>query len=183
MLDFNFSAAPLGSDPSSVLLMFENTGSIPVEWSFLFPEDQQIELEYWAETGEFSTTELHHMKVQDNRLFNITPRSGKLHPGQQKAVTFSYRYALVHRCATFLAWGPHQDLEIQCPNWFFLFLEPDLVIKINRWVRRRAVIFKYCRSVIISIYPPLPALVSCHHTSKLLGYWGWIHRHNKNNSP
>ncbi|XP_029557900.1 cilia- and flagella-associated protein 65 isoform X2 [Salmo trutta] len=92
MLDFNFSAAPLGSDPSSVLLMFENTGSIPVEWSFLFPEDQQIELEYWAETGEFSTTELHHMKVQDNRLFNITPRSGKLHPGQQKAVTFSYRH-------------------------------------------------------------------------------------------
>ncbi|CAB1346896.1 unnamed protein product [Coregonus sp. 'balchen'] len=63
MLDFNFSAAPLGSDPSSVLLMFENIGSIPVEWSFLFPEDQQIELEYWAETGEFSTTELHHMKL------------------------------------------------------------------------------------------------------------------------
>ncbi|XP_055727921.1 cilia- and flagella-associated protein 65 isoform X2 [Salvelinus fontinalis] len=92
MLDFNFSAAPLGSEPSSVLLMFENTGSIPVEWSFLFPEDQQIELEYWAETGEFSTTELHHMKVQDNRLFNIAPRSGKLHPGQQKAVTFSYRH-------------------------------------------------------------------------------------------
>ncbi|KAK6315486.1 hypothetical protein J4Q44_G00150150 [Coregonus suidteri] len=92
MLDFNFSAAPLGSDPSSVLLMFENIGSIPVEWSFLFPEDQQIELEYWAETGEFSTTELHHMKVQENRLFNIEPRSGKLHPGQQKAVTFTYRH-------------------------------------------------------------------------------------------
>lgn len=30
---------------------------------FLFPEDQQIELEYWAETGEFSSTELHQMKV------------------------------------------------------------------------------------------------------------------------
>ncbi|KAJ8004474.1 hypothetical protein DPEC_G00136070 [Dallia pectoralis] len=92
MLDFDFSAAPLGSDPSSVLLMFENTGNIPVEWSFLFPEDQQIELEYWAETGEFSSTELHHMKVQDNRLFNIVPRSGKLQPGEQKAVSFTYRH-------------------------------------------------------------------------------------------
>ncbi|XP_019896730.2 cilia- and flagella-associated protein 65 isoform X1 [Esox lucius] len=92
MLDFDFSAAPLGSAPSSVLLMFENTGNIPVEWSFLFPEDQQIELEYWAETGEFSSTELHQMKVQDNRLFNIEPRSGKLQPGQQRAVSFTYRH-------------------------------------------------------------------------------------------
>lgn len=32
MLDFNFSAAPLGADPSDVLLMFENAGNIPVEW-------------------------------------------------------------------------------------------------------------------------------------------------------
>ncbi|XP_042168529.1 cilia- and flagella-associated protein 65-like [Oncorhynchus tshawytscha] len=35
MLDFNFSAAPLGSDPSNVLLMFENTGSIPVSGQYL----------------------------------------------------------------------------------------------------------------------------------------------------
>lgn len=31
--------------------------------TFLFPEDQQIELEDWAVTGEFSNTELHQMKV------------------------------------------------------------------------------------------------------------------------
>ncbi|KAM4608647.1 cilia- and flagella-associated protein 65 [Polymixia lowei] len=92
MLDFNFSAAPLGSDPSTVLLVFDNTGHIPVDWAFLFPEDQQIELEYWAETGEFTSTELHQMKVQDNRLFSISPRSGTLLPGQQRAVTFSYRH-------------------------------------------------------------------------------------------
>ncbi|XP_035391658.1 cilia- and flagella-associated protein 65 isoform X1 [Electrophorus electricus] len=92
VLDFNFSAAPLGADPSSFLLMFENTGNIPVEWSFLFPEDQQIELEYWAESGEFTSTELHQMKVQDNRLFSITPCSGRLNPGQQRAVRFTYRH-------------------------------------------------------------------------------------------
>ncbi|XP_072541753.1 cilia- and flagella-associated protein 65 isoform X2 [Salminus brasiliensis] len=95
MLDFNFSAAPLGADPSNFLLMFENTGSIPVEWSLLFPEDQQIELEYWSESGEFTPTELHQMKVQDNRLFSISPRAGKLQPGQQRAVQFTYRHDFV----------------------------------------------------------------------------------------
>ncbi|XP_071348758.1 cilia- and flagella-associated protein 65 isoform X2 [Trachinotus anak] len=92
ILDFNFSAAPLNSDPSTFVLMFHNPGPIPVDWSFLFPEDQQIELEYWAETGEFSSTELYQMKVQDNQLFSISPRAGTLHPGQQRAVHFSYSH-------------------------------------------------------------------------------------------
>ncbi|GAA6066589.1 cilia- and flagella-associated protein 65 isoform X1 [Tachysurus ichikawai] len=92
MLDFNFSAAPLGADPSNVLLMFENTGNILVEWTFLFPEDQQIELECWAESAELSPTELLQMKVQDNRMFSVSPRSGKLHPGQRRAVQFAYRH-------------------------------------------------------------------------------------------
>ncbi|XP_076858756.1 cilia- and flagella-associated protein 65 isoform X2 [Brachyhypopomus gauderio] len=92
VLDFNFSAAPLGADPSDFLLMFENTGNIPVEWSFLFPEDQQMEMEYWAESGEYTSSELQQMKVQDNRLFSIAPCSGTLHPGQQRAVQFTYRH-------------------------------------------------------------------------------------------
>ena len=58
---------------------------------FLLPEDQQIELEYWAESGDFTPTELHHVRVQDNRLFSISPRSGSLQPGQQRAVQFTYR--------------------------------------------------------------------------------------------
>ncbi|XP_015214914.2 cilia- and flagella-associated protein 65 [Lepisosteus oculatus] len=91
-LDFNFSAAPLGSEPSTVLMMLENKGPIPVDWSFLFPADQQIELEYWAESGEFDPTELHEMRVQDNKLFSVSPRSGKLLPGQQRAIQLSYRH-------------------------------------------------------------------------------------------
>ncbi|XP_056144876.1 cilia- and flagella-associated protein 65 [Lampris incognitus] len=92
MLDFNFSAAPLGSEPSTVLLMFDNTGPITVHWAFLFPEDQPIELEYWAEMLESSSAELHQMRIQDNNLFGISPRSGTLLPGQQRAVHFSYRH-------------------------------------------------------------------------------------------
>ncbi|XP_062861739.1 cilia- and flagella-associated protein 65 isoform X2 [Trichomycterus rosablanca] len=92
MVDFNFSAAPLGAEPSNFLLMFQNTGSIPVDWSFLFPEDQHIKLEYWAESTEFCPNELYQMKVQDNRLFSISPCSGKLQPGQQRVVQFTYRH-------------------------------------------------------------------------------------------
>lgn len=92
MLDFNFSAAPLGADPANVLLMLENTGNILVEWSFLFPEDQKIELECWAENAELGPNELLQMKVQDNRMFSVSPRSGKLQPGQQRAVQFTYRH-------------------------------------------------------------------------------------------
>uniref|UniRef100_A0A3B5BIF1 Si:ch1073-349o24.2 n=1 Tax=Stegastes partitus TaxID=144197 RepID=A0A3B5BIF1_9TELE len=92
MLDFNFSSATMNSNPSRFVLMFYNPGSIPVNWAFLFPEDQQIELEHWAVSGEFSSTELHQMKVQDNQLFSISPRSGTLLPGHRRAVHFSYSH-------------------------------------------------------------------------------------------
>ncbi|KAM4558144.1 cilia- and flagella-associated protein 65 isoform 2-T2 [Odontesthes bonariensis] len=95
LLDFNFSSAPLNSDPSNFVLMFHNPGSNPVDWAFLFPEDQQIELEYWAVTGEFSSTELSQMKVQDNQLFRVSPRSGSLLPGQRSAVHFRYSHDFV----------------------------------------------------------------------------------------
>lgn len=34
--------------------------------SFLFPTDLQLELEYWAETGEFDEDELHEVCVNWN---------------------------------------------------------------------------------------------------------------------
>ncbi|KAK5609720.1 hypothetical protein CRENBAI_024656 [Crenichthys baileyi] len=95
MLDFNFGAAPLNSDPSDFMLMFCNPGSIPVDWAFLSPEDQQMELEDWAVTGEFSSTDLHQMKVQDNQLFRVSPRSGTLLPDQKRAVSFSYSHDFI----------------------------------------------------------------------------------------
>ncbi|KAJ8253006.1 hypothetical protein GJAV_G00208100 [Gymnothorax javanicus] len=92
LLDCSFSAAPLGSEPSTVLLVLENPGTIPVDWWFLFPEDLQIELECWAESVELSATELQHIKVQEHRLFTVSPRSGTLYPGQQRAVQLSHRH-------------------------------------------------------------------------------------------
>lgn len=60
--------------------------------AFLFPSDQRIEMEYWAESTEFDPSELHQMRIQDNQLFAISPKAGKLLPGQEQAIHLSYRY-------------------------------------------------------------------------------------------
>ncbi|XP_068184475.1 cilia- and flagella-associated protein 65 [Antennarius striatus] len=93
-LYFNFSAAPLNSDLSTFVLMFHNPSSIPIKWAFLFPEEQKMELEYWAETGQLNGTEMSPMKVHENP-FSVSPCSGTLLPDQQRAVRFTYRHDFV----------------------------------------------------------------------------------------
>ncbi|XP_069588849.1 cilia- and flagella-associated protein 65 isoform X1 [Ranitomeya imitator] len=95
LLDFNFGAAPVGSEPFVALLLLENKGVLPVRWDFLFPADQQIELEFWAETWEFDPSEIHQMRIQDNKLFTISPKSGNLKPGQQETLQLTYRHDFV----------------------------------------------------------------------------------------
>ncbi|XP_061465321.1 cilia- and flagella-associated protein 65 isoform X2 [Rhineura floridana] len=95
MLDFNFGAAPVGCVPSVVVLMLQNSGAIPVNWAFLFPSDQRIDMEYWAESAEFDPSELHQMRVQDNQLFTISPKAGKLLPGQQQIIQLSHRHDFI----------------------------------------------------------------------------------------
>uniref|UniRef100_UPI00398E9F00 cilia- and flagella-associated protein 65 isoform X2 n=1 Tax=Pristiophorus japonicus TaxID=55135 RepID=UPI00398E9F00 len=95
MVDFNFGAAPICSDPSIVLLMMENKEMMPVDWAFLFPVDQQLDLEYWAETGEFNPTELHEMRIADNQLFTVKPKSGCLLPGQRETIQLTYRHEFI----------------------------------------------------------------------------------------
>ncbi|XP_054644330.1 cilia- and flagella-associated protein 65 isoform X2 [Dunckerocampus dactyliophorus] len=93
MLDFNFCSAPLNSEPSTFVLVFYNPGCIPVEWTFLFPEDQQVDFRHWTHSEELCNNELHQMKVVE--LFNISPRSGMLLSGQQRAVQFSYSHVMI----------------------------------------------------------------------------------------
>ncbi|XP_070569847.1 cilia- and flagella-associated protein 65-like [Ptychodera flava] len=92
ILDFNFGAAPVESEDCIVHLMIENTGAVSTEWAFLFPTDLQLELEYWAETGEFDEDELHEMRVMDNKLFSVEPNAGTLEPGECQTITFTYKH-------------------------------------------------------------------------------------------
>ncbi|XP_071497349.1 cilia- and flagella-associated protein 65-like [Diadema antillarum] len=92
ILDFNFSASPVGAEECLVHLMLENTGTVDAEWAFLFPTDLQLEMEYWAETGEFDNDELHEMRIMDNKLFTVEPNKGDLAPGQCQTVTLTYAH-------------------------------------------------------------------------------------------
>ncbi|KYO24080.1 coiled-coil domain-containing protein 108 isoform A [Alligator mississippiensis] len=92
LLDFDFGAAPLDSAPSMVILMLENQGTVPADWAFLFPADQKIDMEHWAEDVELGPCELHHMRVQDNQLFDVSPRAGHLLPGQEQPVQLMHRH-------------------------------------------------------------------------------------------
>ncbi|XP_061648370.1 LOW QUALITY PROTEIN: cilia- and flagella-associated protein 65 [Phyllopteryx taeniolatus] len=92
LLDFNFSAAPLKSKPSTFGLVLYNPGSIPVEWTFLFPDDQQVDFKHWSHGEELCHNELEQMQVVE--LFSISPLSGTLLSGQQKSVQLSYSHTV-----------------------------------------------------------------------------------------
>lgn len=59
--------------------------------SFLFPSDQQLDMDMWTEQADLNSTELHQMRAEDNCLFSINPKTGSLTPGQEQMVEFKYR--------------------------------------------------------------------------------------------
>ncbi|XP_009909465.2 cilia- and flagella-associated protein 65 [Dryobates pubescens] len=95
LLDFNFGAASIGSEPTLVMLLLVNKGVVPVEWAFLFPSDQKMDMEHWAEDADFSPQELHQMRIQDNQLFSVSPKSGRLLPGEEASVQLSHRHDFI----------------------------------------------------------------------------------------
>ncbi|KAM7049548.1 cilia- and flagella-associated protein 65 isoform 2-T2 [Acridotheres tristis] len=104
LLDFDFGSAPVGSEPTHVMLLLENKGVVPVDWAFLFPSDQKMDMEHWAEDADFTPQELRQMRIQDNQLFSVTPKSGTLLPGQKKSVQLSHRHDFIgtHRLPVLL---------------------------------------------------------------------------------
>ncbi|NWV30401.1 CFA65 protein, partial [Origma solitaria] len=95
LLDFDFGSASVGSEPIIALLLLANKGVLPVDWAFVFPSDQKMDLERWAEDIDFTPQELHQMRIQDNQLFSVSPKSGTLLPGQVKSVQLSHRHDFI----------------------------------------------------------------------------------------
>ncbi|XP_032134056.1 cilia- and flagella-associated protein 65 isoform X4 [Sapajus apella] len=94
-LDFNFGAAPFKAPPSVVFLALKNSGVVSLDWAFLFPSDQQIDVELWAEQAELNSTELHQMRVQGNCIFSVSPKAGSLSPGQEQMVELKYSHLFI----------------------------------------------------------------------------------------
>ncbi|XP_057708820.1 cilia- and flagella-associated protein 65 isoform X2 [Corythoichthys intestinalis] len=129
MLDFNFSASPLNSETSTFTLVFYNPGSIPVEWTILFPDDQQVDFKQWSQGEEICHNELEQMQVVD--LFSVSPLSGTLLSGQQKSVQISYSHVVAgtHKLPIILKISHGREIllhfhgvtvEPQTPHLYFL---------------------------------------------------------------
>ncbi|TPX66179.1 hypothetical protein SpCBS45565_g04639 [Spizellomyces sp. 'palustris'] len=97
--DFDFGATPVGCQPTVYHLSLRNSGVVPVEWVFYFPNDLEIEIEHWADPGDYTDEQLHHNLIIDNELFMISPKAGWLDPNEAVHVTmtYSHEFAGLHK--------------------------------------------------------------------------------------
>jgi len=91
-VDFNFGAGPVGFEDTQIEFVLKNIGPVVLKWDFLLPKDAQISIDYWADSGEFSNTELHELYIQDNKLFQITPQKGSLKPNDIQVIKMRYKH-------------------------------------------------------------------------------------------
>ncbi|KAI8822927.1 uncharacterized protein EV422DRAFT_585444 [Fimicolochytrium jonesii] len=91
-VDFDFGAAPLRSKETVYHVNLHNSGVVPVEWVYYFPNDLQIEVEQWADPGDYSEEQLHYNFIMDNELFSIQPKNGWLDPQESVHVTVTYSH-------------------------------------------------------------------------------------------
>ncbi|CAL8105239.1 unnamed protein product [Calicophoron daubneyi] len=73
-------------------LLIENTSSVDAFFAFLFPDDLQIKLPTWAETGNYFDEELHQKRLQADHTFEVLPRKALLKPGENKPFEITYRH-------------------------------------------------------------------------------------------
>jgi len=92
---FDFGTSIYGSEPCVISVSFYNNTGSTTEWSLKYPSDLQLELDYWADTGELEPDELHEMFVMDCELFHIQPMKGMIKAGQSQTVIFTYKHALL----------------------------------------------------------------------------------------
>jgi hypothetical protein len=91
-ITFDFGATPVGQKPTLISLALKNVGVVPVDWVFYFPNDLEVELESWADPGEYTEDQIHQNLILDNNLFAVTPKSGQLLPGTSTHILLSYTH-------------------------------------------------------------------------------------------
>ncbi|KAJ3020998.1 hypothetical protein HKX48_009403 [Thoreauomyces humboldtii] len=89
---FDFGGTPVGCRPTVYHLNLRNSGVVPVEWVYYFPNDLEIEIERWADPGDYTEEQIHHNFITDNGLFLIHPKRGWLDPGESVHVTMTYSH-------------------------------------------------------------------------------------------
>ncbi|KAJ3341397.1 hypothetical protein HDU91_000717, partial [Kappamyces sp. JEL0680] len=80
-------------------LSLNNAGVVAVDWAFSFPNDADVEIERWADPGDLTEEQTVRNFILDNCIFGVSPKSGKLEPGQTVTILFSYSHEFA---------GPHR---------------------------------------------------------------------------
>eukprot|EP01136_Pigoraptor_vietnamica_P041035 Opistho-1_new@13534 len=94
--DLNFGPAVVGADSTVVMVRFENTGMVPVDWSFLFPSDLKVDVDKWAAAeGDPLEANAQQAFAAAEKLFTVKPRAGRLAVGDYVTVTFRYSHGIV----------------------------------------------------------------------------------------
>jgi len=62
-------------------LTLKNIGGVSADWCFKLPNDQEIELEPWADPGEPSDEQAFERHILESKIFQIEPKKGALAPG------------------------------------------------------------------------------------------------------
>ena len=98
-INFDFGATSVGLDPTLLKISLKNSGVVPVDWSFNYPNDSEVEIEGWADPGDINEEQLTRNFILDNNIFEISPKSGNLQPGKDVTIlmTYSHEYAGPHR--------------------------------------------------------------------------------------
>jgi hypothetical protein len=79
--DFGKIPIKYGTKPRKVVLSLKNIGGVSAEWQFKMPNDNEIELEPWADPGEPTEEQAFERHILEKKIFLIEPRRGNLEPG------------------------------------------------------------------------------------------------------
>ena len=67
--DFGKVPSKLGPKPRRITLTLKNIGGVRADWCFKMPNDQEIELEPWADPGEPSDEQAFERHILENKIF------------------------------------------------------------------------------------------------------------------
>jgi hypothetical protein len=77
--------------PQLLTIMVKNVGFLPSCMSLHLPNEEEVELEPWASTGEPTEDEVRINEIIDRlRVFSIGPQVLRLAPGESAPITISY---------------------------------------------------------------------------------------------
>jgi hypothetical protein len=91
-INFDFGAVSVGSLPSICKISLKNSGVVPVDWAFNFPNDYEVKVESWADPCDNDQQSITKNFILDNSIFCVSPKFGKLLPGQHAEVMMSYSH-------------------------------------------------------------------------------------------